>query len=97
MSYLRYVCFFSHSGVQLIVMSFLFCLSSSCIFLTLCCQFLWIVNSWFPLRFSLTFIYRMKAIGNVPVGGLNTHWLLSGDFIFIILLAENDYTKLTTS
>jgi hypothetical protein len=76
MSYLRYVCFFSHSGVQLIVMSFLFCLSSSCIFLTLCCQFLWIVNSWFPLRFSLTFIYRMKAIGNVPVGGLNTHWLL---------------------
>jgi hypothetical protein len=24
---------------------------------TLCCQFLWIVHYWLPLRFSLTFIY----------------------------------------
>ena len=35
---------------------FLLCLSSSCVLCTQCCQFLWIVHSWLPLRFSLTFI-----------------------------------------
>jgi hypothetical protein len=25
---------------------------------TICCQFLWIIHFWLPLRFSLTFIYR---------------------------------------
>ena len=34
-----------------------FCgLFSSCVLCAKCCQFLWIVQSWFP-RFSLTFIY----------------------------------------
>ena len=40
---------------------FLFCLSSSCILCTLCCQFLWIVHSWLSLRFSLTFIYSISV------------------------------------
>ena len=38
---------------------------SACVFVlflfilcTLCCQFLWIVHFWFPLRYSLTFIYK---------------------------------------
>jgi hypothetical protein len=35
---------------------FLCCLSSSCVLCTQCCQCLWIVHSWLPLRFSLTFI-----------------------------------------
>ena len=30
---------------------FLFCLSSSCVLCTQCCQFLWIVRSWLNLRF----------------------------------------------
>jgi hypothetical protein len=29
---------------------------------TLCCQFLWIVHFWLPLRYSLTFIYLLKTI-----------------------------------
>jgi len=29
---------------------------------TQCCQFLWLVHSWLPLRFSLTFIYWWKKI-----------------------------------
>ena len=33
-----------------------FCLSSSYVICTQCCQFLWIVHSWLPLRCSLTFI-----------------------------------------
>jgi len=37
------------------MLCFLFCLSSSCVLCTLCCQFLWIVHSWLPFRFSLTF------------------------------------------
>jgi hypothetical protein len=28
-----------------------------CVFLCLCCQFLWIVHVWLPLRYSLMFIY----------------------------------------
>ena len=27
---------------------------------TLCCQFLWIVHLWLPLRYSLAFIYRLN-------------------------------------
>ena len=38
-------------------MCFLFCLSSSCVLCTKCCQCFWIIHSWLPLRFSLTFIY----------------------------------------
>jgi hypothetical protein len=50
-----------------IVVCFLFCVSSSCVLCTQCCQFLWIVHpccqflwivhSWLFLRFSLTFLY----------------------------------------
>jgi hypothetical protein len=35
-------------------------LSSSCVLCTRCCQFLWIVHFWLPLRYSLTFIYISK-------------------------------------
>ena len=34
------------------------CLSLSCVLCTQCCQFLWIVHSWSPFRFSLTLIYH---------------------------------------
>ena len=54
MPYLRYLCLLAYSGVQHIL---------NCVFVlfvfvlcTLCCQFLWIVQFWFPLRYSLTFI-----------------------------------------
>jgi len=51
-----YLCLFSHSGVQHIL-----CCGILLFFLvlyTLCFQFLWIVNFWFPLRYSLTLIYN---------------------------------------
>jgi hypothetical protein len=35
---------------------FLFCFSPSCV--PKCCQFLWIVHSWLPLWYSLTFNYN---------------------------------------
>ena len=54
MFYLRYLCFFAHSGVQRILcfdfVSFLFVLCN------LCCQFLWIFHLLLPLRNSLTCI-----------------------------------------
>jgi hypothetical protein len=37
------------------------CLSSSGDLCTQCCQFLWIVHSWLPLRFSLTFIEQQNT------------------------------------
>ena len=52
MSYWRYLCLFAYSGVQHIlrcVFIFVFC--------TLCCQFLWVVQVWLPIRYSLPFIY----------------------------------------
>jgi len=50
MSYLCYLCLLVYSGVQHILCWFV------CFRLVLCCQFLWIVHFWYPLRFSLTFI-----------------------------------------
>jgi hypothetical protein len=54
MSCLRCLCFFVHSGLQHIL---------CCVFVlfffvlcTLCFKFLWIVNFWLPLWYSLTFI-----------------------------------------
>ena len=54
MSYLRYLCLIAHSGVQ----SILHCVFVLSFFVlcTPCCQFLWIVEFWLPLRYSLTFI-----------------------------------------
>ena len=56
MSYLRYLCLFSYSGIQHILCCLL-CSCSFCVLCAQCCQFLWIVHSWLLLRFSLTFIY----------------------------------------
>jgi len=54
MPYLGYLCLFFYSGVQHILrcvfVLFFFVLG------TLYCQFLWIVQFWLPLRYSLTFI-----------------------------------------
>jgi len=51
MSYLRYLCFlclFTYSGVHRIL---------CCVLCTLCCLFVSIAIFWFPLQYSLTFIY----------------------------------------
>jgi hypothetical protein len=34
----------------------------SCVLCTLCCQFLWIVHFWLPLRYSLTFICPVSCV-----------------------------------
>ena len=41
------------------VLCFCLCLFSSCVLCPQCCQFLWIVHYWLPLRFSPTFIAFM--------------------------------------
>jgi hypothetical protein len=35
-----------------------FCFISLCLVYPICCQFLWIVHLWLPLRYSLTVIYQ---------------------------------------
>jgi hypothetical protein len=47
---------------------YLFGLSSSSVLCTKCCQFLWFVHSWLPLRFSLTFICLvcLRQVSCVP-------------------------------
>ena len=56
--YSRYLCWlFAHSKSNTYCVVFLFCLSSSCVLCPQCCQFLWIVHFWLPLRYSLAFIY----------------------------------------
>jgi len=52
MSYLRYMCLFANSGVHHIL-----CCVFFFVVCTLCCQFLWIVHFWLPIRYSLTFTY----------------------------------------
>ena len=54
MSNLRYMCFLSHSGVQHIL-----CFTFGvfvCVCCAICCQFVWIVHIWLPLRFFLKLI-----------------------------------------
>jgi hypothetical protein len=52
MSYLRYLCLFAHGDV----LHILCCVFVLFVFIlcALCCQFLWIVHFWLPLRYSLT-------------------------------------------
>ena len=54
--------------VFLVFCVFVFCFSLSCILCSKCCQCLWIVHSWFPLRFSLTFIcfVCLRPVSCVP-------------------------------
>ena len=61
MSYLRYLCLLTYSGVHHIL---------CCVFVlffvllgNLCCQFLWIVHFWLPLRYSLTLFPAASAFG----------------------------------
>ena len=45
----------------------------SCVLCTLCCQFLWIVHFWLPLRYSLTFICPVSCVPYVAsFSGLST-------------------------
>ena len=59
MFYLRYFCLFVHCGVQHIL-CFVFVLFFF-VLCNLCCQFLWIVHFWLPLRYSLTFISHIAV------------------------------------
>ena len=54
-SYLRYLCLFVYSGFpQILCCVFVLFFFVLC---TPCCQFLWIVDFWLSLLYSLTFIY----------------------------------------
>jgi hypothetical protein len=53
------LCLFVHCGVQHIL-CFVFVLFFF-VLRTLCCQFLWIVHFWFPIRYSLTFISHIAV------------------------------------
>ena len=59
-SYLRFSCLFADSGVQHILccvfVLFFFVLCA------LCCQCLWIVHCWLPLRWSLKFIWQLRHL-----------------------------------
>ena len=58
MTYFRYLCYLRIMVSNIYCVVFLLCLSSSCVLYTQCCQFLWIVHVWLPLRYYLTFIYN---------------------------------------
>ena len=51
---------------------FLFCLSSSCVLCTQCCQFLWIVQFLLPLRYLLAFIYHIRPTSWVGFSNANS-------------------------
>ena len=63
-SFMLFVFVFVYTDVQSILRCVCFS-SSSCILRIQCCQFLWIVNSWLPLRYSLTFICSVYYVPNV--------------------------------
>jgi len=88
MSYLRCLCLFAYGVVQLILccvfVLFVFVLCNQC------CQFLWIVLFWLPLRYSLTFIFVLCLVYPVLQVSLDCpFWLplrYSLTFIFVLCL-----------
>ena len=64
MSYLRHLCLFEYSGVQhiscCVFVLFFFVLCTLC----LCCQFLWIVHLWLPLRYTLIYLQNTTQKNN---------------------------------
>ena len=64
---------------------FLFCLSSSCILCTQCCQFLWIVHSSLPLSFVC--LRSVSCVPNVSsFSGLSILHCPSYLFVFVMCL-----------
>ena len=62
MFYLRFsLCLFVDSDVRHILCCVLFFY----VFCTMCCQFLWDVNCWLLLRYSLTFMYMLLHLNSV--------------------------------
>ena len=77
MSCFRYLCLFTYSGVQHILCSvFVLFVVVLC---TLCCQFLWIVHCWLPIRYSLTFIVSLPVSLDCPL--LIAHSVFSNIFV----------------
>ena len=75
MFYLRYLCLLAYSGVQHIL---------RCVFVlfffvlcTLCCQILWIVLFWLPLRYSLTFIYDVELNIHLTISSFTSYVFVS--------------------
>jgi hypothetical protein len=61
----------------------------SCVLCTMCCQFLWIVQFWLPLRYSLTFICPVSCVPCVAsFSGLSSFYcpfdILSDIYMFLI-------------
>jgi len=79
--YLRYLCLFTHIGVQHILCC-VFVLSFF-VLCTLCYQFLWIVHFWLHLRYSLTFICIIYNLSTYFVFG-DYIWFVSKYSIIII-------------
>jgi hypothetical protein len=56
---------------------FLYHLFSSRVLCTRCCQCLWIVQSWFPLRCSLTFIFVLCLVYPVSPVSLDCSFIIT--------------------
>ena len=58
----------------------------SCVLCAQCCQCLWIVHSWLPLQFFLTFICPVSYVPNVAsVSGLSIFYFPFGFFLPVSL------------
>ena len=90
MSYLRYLCLLACSGVrQIYYCVFLLFFFVLCI---LCCQFLWMIHFWLPLRYSLTFIYLPVSLAFpflVAILVSNIHY--QRDLFSVNLFFDNEY------
>jgi len=84
MSYLRYLSLLSYSGIQQILHCVDFFFFVLCTYPTLCCQFLWIINFWLPLRNSLTFMCPVPYVASFS--GLS---IFDCPFVFLSRLFRN--------
>ena len=74
----------------------LFCLSSSCVLCSLCCQFLWIVHFALPLLYSLTFIRRTIYTTKNKLKILHCCWWKRLPHILIFSTQQNFYHLAST-
>jgi hypothetical protein len=70
-----------------------FCLSSSCVLCTQCCQFLWIVHSWLPLSFDC-----LRPVSCVPnVASFSGLSILDFPLVFLVFILCLVYQMLPVS
>jgi len=88
----------SFSGCTFLIVPSVFSnISLCCVLSTLCCQFLWIVHFWLPLRYSLTFLCAVSYLPYVASFSGLSLWIASNIYFSQTILYCQNVSFSTTN